>query len=173
MKKSRKAGIGIGEERRRTKECGGGERDEEERRTEDSRGIVYVDIRRSVYRQKEERTSGRRTERKERKGSSRTKRNANCSGREREENRETIGGAEAAAFHVAWHRLPLKSLLLFVSSSKIMIVCPRDLLLGGSLDAPCTRVYAPRVCVCVRLRTGVVYARARRPRGAPRSLARP
>lgn len=47
----------------------------------------------------------------------------------REENVETIGGAEAAAFHVGWHRLPLKSLLLFVSSSKIMIVCPRDLLL--------------------------------------------
>lgn len=47
----------------------------------------------------------------------------------RKENLETIGGAEAAAFHVAWHRLPLKSLLLFVSSSKIMIVCPRDLLL--------------------------------------------
>lgn len=46
-----------------------------------------------------------------------------------EENLETIGGAEAAAFHVGWHRLPLKSLLLFVSSSKIMIVCPRDLLL--------------------------------------------
>lgn len=44
------------------------------------------------------------------------------------ENLETIGGAEAAAFHVGWHRLPLKSLLLFVSSSKIMIVCPRDLL---------------------------------------------
>lgn len=54
----------------------------------------------------------------------------------REENHETIGEAEAAAFHVVWHRLPLKSLLLFVSSSKIMIVCPRDLLLGGSLDAP-------------------------------------
>lgn len=68
--------------------------------------------------------------------------------REREENRETIGGAEAAAFHVAWHRLPLKSLLLFVSSSKIMIVCPRDLLLGGSLDAPCTRV---RVYVRIRI----------------------
>lgn len=76
----------------------------------------------------------------------------------REENHETIGEAEAAAFHVVWHRLPLKSLLLFVSSSKIMIVCPRDLLLGGSLDAPyvymctytcvhvCTCEY---VCVCV------------------------
>lgn len=50
-------------------------------------------------------------------------------GRGGEENLETIGGAEAAAFHVGWHRLPLKSLLLFVSSSKIMIVCPRDLLL--------------------------------------------
>lgn len=61
---------------------------------------------------------------------------------EGEENHETIGEAEAAAFHVAWHRLPLKSLLLFVSSSKIMIVCPRDLLLGGS---PPTR----RVCGCV------------------------
>jgi len=64
----------------------------------------------------------------------------------REENHETIGEAEAAAFHVAWHRLPLKSLLLFVSSSKIMIVCPRDLLLGGSLDAPCACV---RTCVRV------------------------
>ena len=75
---------------------------------------------------------------------------------EGEENHETIGEAEAAAFHVAWHRLPLKSLLLFVSSSKIMIVCPRDLLLGGSLDAPCVWT-----CVC-----------ARRSRGVPRSFAR-
>lgn len=69
----------------------------------------------------------------------------------REENHETIGEAEAAAFHVVWHRLPLKSLLLFVSSSKIMIVCPRDLLLGGSLDAPyvyvCTYMCV-HVCTC-------------------------
>lgn len=65
---------------------------------------------------------------------------------EGEENHETIGEAEAAAFHVAWHRLPLKSLLLFVSSSKIMIVCPRDLLLGGS---PPTRRARGRVCVRV------------------------
>lgn len=92
----------------------------------------------------------------------------------REENHETIGEAEAAAFHVVWHRLPLKSLLLFVSSSKIMIVCPRDLLLGGSLDAPyvnmctymCVHVCA-RVCMCV-------CVCARRPREeAPRSFARP
>lgn len=67
--------------------------------------------------------------------------------RKGEENHETIGEAEAAAFHVAWHRLPLKSLLLFVSSSKIMIVCPRDLLLGGSPDAPCVRTC---VYVCMR-----------------------
>lgn len=70
----------------------------------------------------------------------------------REENHETIGEAEAAAFHVVWHRLPLKSLLFFVSSSKIMIVCPRDLLLGGSLDAPyvymCTYMCV-HVCTCV------------------------
>lgn len=74
------------------------------------------------------------------------------SGKGREENHETIGRAEAAAFHVAWHRLPLKSLLLFVSSSKIMIVCPRDLLLGGSLDAPCMCPAHVRVCVHVRAR---------------------
>lgn len=74
------------------------------------------------------------------------RRNANGenSKEEGEENHETIGEAEAAAFHVAWHRLPLKSLLLFVSSSKIMIVCPRDLLLGGA--PPTRRVY---MCVCV------------------------
>lgn len=84
---------------------------------------------------------------------------------EREENHETIGGAEAAAFHVVWHRLPLKSLLLFVSSSKIMIVCPRDLLLGGSLDPPSMCV---RMCMCAR-----VCARRPREREAPRSFARP
>lgn len=66
---------------------------------------------------------------------------------EGEENHETIGEAEAAAFHVAWHRLPLKSLLLFVSSSKIMIVCPRDLLLGGSPR----RAVCMDACVCVRV----------------------
>lgn len=81
---------------------------------------------------------------------------ASCSIRKRvaegEENHETIGEAEAAAFHVAWHRLPLKSLLLFVSSSKIMIVCPRDLLLGGSPDAPRARACAcMHACVCGRV----------------------
>lgn len=81
-----------------------------------------------------------------------------------EENYETIGEAEAAAFHVAWHRLPLKSLLLFVSSSKIMIVCPRDLLLGGSPDAGDVRVDVARVYVCVRKTPS---------RRAPRSFARP
>lgn len=81
---------------------------------------------------------------------------------EGEENHETIGEAEAAAFHVAWHRLPLKSLLLFVSSSKIMIVCPRDLLLGGSPR----RAVCMDVCVCT-------CVCARRPRGALRSFARP
>lgn len=39
------------------------EKEEEEGRTEDSRSVVYVDIRRGVYRQKEERTR-RETERK-------------------------------------------------------------------------------------------------------------
>lgn len=84
---------------------------------------------------------------------------------EREENHETIGGAEAAAFHVAWHRLPLKSLLLFVSSLKIMIVCPRDLLLEGSPDTPLLR------CVCVRVCMRVCARRP--PSGAPRSFSRP
>lgn len=121
-----------------------------------SRGVVYVDICCRVRRQKEEMTCETKdrvegTERVER-------RSANAGGgresarEERKENHETIGGAEAAAFHVAWHRLPLKSLLLFVSSLKIMIVCPRDLLLEGSPDTPLLRCVCVRVCmrVCAR-----------------------
>lgn len=115
---------------------------------------MYVDIRCRIYRQKkkkrremEDRVEG--TERVE--NCETEERERGKSAREgREENHETIGGAEAAAFHVAWHRLPLKSLLLFVSSSKIMIVCPRDLLLGGSLGAPLWYVYVVCSRVCAR-----------------------
>lgn len=129
---------------------------DERRRTEDSLGVVctliYVAAYISAKGGKDEWETKDREERKKRVEPNGEKREL-LRLREGEENRETIGGAEAAAFHVAWHRLPLKSLLLFVSSSKIMIVCPRDLLLGGSLDAPCTRVG-----VCVRTR---IYVRTR------------
>ena len=39
--------------------------------------------------------------------------------KEGEEKLKTIGGAEAAAFHAAWHRLSLKSLLFLLALRKL------------------------------------------------------